>query len=86
MNTVNLTDISGIALATLFLVQILKSLFLEFKINNRIPIIIYVMITSLGLTYLCSKGDILHGRLIELLLNSMFSAISSSGMYSWTKD
>tara|TARA_Y100000310_G_scaffold345571_1_gene466747 strand:- start:2286 stop:2597 length:312 start_codon:yes stop_codon:yes gene_type:complete len=84
----DLGSMSGIIGATLIILQILKKLMAEVDGLKVVPIWVYGVAISAGLTVLASKVlNILPGdNLLSLVWQAALLAASSSGFYEWIKD
>jgi hypothetical protein len=92
MQTLNISSISGIVLATLFAVEIIKRLTNGVKILQKIPVFVYSIFVAAGLTVLANKVlttdeglPLLVGNLWKLMWAAVVGAAASSGFYSWLR-
>lgn len=89
-DVVDLSSISGVILATMFGMEILKRLFQTNKGFGKLPPWVYAIIIAESLTFLAHYGikdenglPILLGRTQTLLWRAFLAASSASGFYTW---
>lgn len=77
-------SVGGIVLATGIAVGILKRAFAKVSVLNQIPVWLYSVLVSAGLTYLSNTvWHTLPGELGQLLMQSVLMAATASGFYEW---
>jgi len=86
-NLQDLTSLSGIVVATLIILQILKKLMAEVDGLKVVPIWVYGVTVSVGLTVFANRVlKILPGDdLLPLVWQAALLAASASGFYEWIK-
>ena len=93
LEAIDLTSISGITVATLIIVELIKRLVGNAKWIKKIPIFVYVLFVSVLLTIFANKGlktsdnqPLLKGDTISLVWQAIVSAAGSSGFYTWLRN
>lgn len=86
----NITSITGIITVTFLLVEVLKRFFVTNKGFGKIPVWIFAVAISAGLTAVANKvlhtengTPLLTGSLTTLMVRSVLAAASASGFFSW---
>lgn len=92
LESVGLSSISGIIVATLILVEFIKRLVGNVKWIKRVPLFVYVIVVATVLTVASNKylknsenKPLLQGNLTQLVWESIVAAAGSSGFYTWLR-
>ncbi len=81
---IDLSSVAGIVALTMTLVHLLKPRLGRITFLQELPVWVYVVGVSGGLTWL--SHDVLHkldGDLISLMVQAVFSAMAASGLVEW---
>lgn len=77
-------SVAGIVVATGLAVSILKRALAKVPAFNQVPLWLYAVVISSGLTYLTNQVfHTMPGDLWQLLMQSVSMAATASGFYSW---
>lgn len=92
LEALSLGSITGIVIATMFIVEILKRLFTNVTFFQKIPVFIYAVAVSCLLTFIACRilktkdgFPILDMDLGPALWASVIQAAAASGFYSWLR-
>src|SRR5262245_49461084 len=81
---IDLQSLGGIVAATIVIVQALKGLLASVPALSRVPVSLYVVVISAGLTWFAAA--VLHtidGDLRQLVTQAVLMALASSGAVEW---
>lgn len=86
LQTLTLTSTTGIVVATMFIVEILKRLLKGMTWFEKIPVFVYAVVIAVILTIVAVQLNALQGELYQLLWSSIIGAASASGFYTWLRN
>lgn len=82
--SIDLSSVAGVVALTLAIIHYLKAPIGRVYFLQELPLALYVVVVSGGLTYLAH--DVLHkldGDLTSLIVQAVFAALSASGVVEW---
>lgn len=93
LDILNLSTTSGIVVATMFIVEILKRAFCCYAGFNKIPVFVYSMVIAAILAYFANHIIYLNGKPLLTgdnvwlaMWRAMIGAAASSGFYTWLRN
>jgi hypothetical protein len=88
LDSIDLSSIAGIILATMFFVEIVKRVLCCYAWFNKIPIFIYACLISIGLVFLSNRvlGTLKGDNIGLLIWRAINAAASASGFYGWLRN
>ena len=83
LDTIQLTSMTGVMIATTFVLAVLKRTIGNKPYFQNVPIFVYVAGVAMILAFTANKLGTLEGSTWSLVWKAALTALSSSGFYSW---
>lgn len=93
LQSLNLSSISGIVIATTFLVELVKKHLSSYAWAKKIPVFVYSGAIAVILAFIANKvlrtpdgSPLLGGSTYSVMWAALLAALSSSGFYTWLRN
>lgn len=93
LDVIDLSTISGVVLATMFVVELLKRIFGKTSYFAKVPVFVYAMFVAIALGLLANKvlrnghgGPLLEGETLSTIWRCAIAAMAASGFYTWLRN